>query len=343
MIPVKLDLYNFLAYHEPEPLDLTGLHLACLAGSNGAGKSSLLDAITWALWGKARTRRDDDLIHADEEEMKVQLTFALSGDRFRVTRYRSRKGRGTSLLDLEVADSGGWRSLSDATIRGTQQHINDLLKLDYETFINSAFLVQGRADEFTQKTPGERKAILGEILGLDRWATYEDRVKQRLKAVETDSTLLERDLERIDEEIGREAEFQNELTEAETTLDEINAQVEEAESFVRELEATRQNRLAQQDRYEDLDKQIARTRRDLNSLMQRRKKIEQRLTDYRELIAKRDEIEAGYERLQDARQTERTLSANLIEQSDLREQQSALQQEITAARSDLQATLRSLE
>ena len=65
MIPVKLEIYNFLAYRDPGPLDLTGIHVACLVGANGAGKSSLLDAITWALWGKARARRDDELIHGD--------------------------------------------------------------------------------------------------------------------------------------------------------------------------------------------------------------------------------------------------------------------------------------
>ena len=160
MIPVKLELTNFLAYRTPNPLDLTGLHLACLAGANGAGKSSLLDAITWSLWGKARARRDDDLIHGDEIEMQVRLTFRLMENTYRVTRYRSRKGRGSSELSLEVQDDGNWRVLSGSTIRETQQRITELLRLDYDTFINSAFLVQGHADEFTKKTPGDRKAIL---------------------------------------------------------------------------------------------------------------------------------------------------------------------------------------
>ena len=52
MVPIKLKLRNFMAYRETE-LDFRGIHLAVLTGENGAGKSSLLDAITWALWGKA--------------------------------------------------------------------------------------------------------------------------------------------------------------------------------------------------------------------------------------------------------------------------------------------------
>ncbi len=61
MIPVKLTLKNFMACRQPETLDLTGIHPACLSGENGAGKSALPDAITWALWGKARVNQSDEL------------------------------------------------------------------------------------------------------------------------------------------------------------------------------------------------------------------------------------------------------------------------------------------
>src|SRR5688572_5613299 len=197
MIPVKLELYNFLAYCRPEPLDLSGLHLACLAGANGAGKSSLLDAITWSLWGRARSQRDDELIHGDEQEMSVQLTFSLDNTLYRVMRYRSKKGRGSTDLILEIQDGEKWRSIGENTIRATQEKIIRLLKLDYPTFINSAFLMQGRADEFTTKSPGERKAILGEILGLDAWVSYEERAKRRIKQMEQQSIQIDAQLDGI--------------------------------------------------------------------------------------------------------------------------------------------------
>jgi exonuclease SbcC len=59
VIPIELEINNFLAYTNPGPLTFEGIHIACLAGPNGAGKSSILDAITWALWGKARTNAPD--------------------------------------------------------------------------------------------------------------------------------------------------------------------------------------------------------------------------------------------------------------------------------------------
>ena len=65
MIPIKLTVRNFMPYRENVPsLSFEGIHIACISGENGSGKSSLIDAITWALWGQTRTRSDDDLIHA---------------------------------------------------------------------------------------------------------------------------------------------------------------------------------------------------------------------------------------------------------------------------------------
>jgi exonuclease SbcC len=337
MIPLKLELTNFLAYRRPEPLDLTGLHLACLAGANGAGKSSLLDAITWALWGKARTRRDDDLIHGDEIEMEVRLTFTMDGNYYRVQRYRTRKGRGSSLLNLEIQDGEMWRPLTEPTIRETQERINRLLRLDYQTFINSAFLMQGRADEFTQKTPGERKAILGEILGLDAWETYEDRAKEHLKALEIRAGQIEAEMRHIDEELSREADYKQDLIDAQDRLNALHEDVQEAEGYVRELDNARQQRDSLHARADDLVGRVERDTDELNRLRDDLAAAQGRLADYESTLAQRDEIEAGYRRLQEARDQERDFSARLREQSELRERHNALQQTIAGEQARLKA------
>src|SRR5438477_8738196 len=74
MIPIKLTLRNFLSYGETsEALDFTALHVACLTGCNGGGKSALLDGITWALWGKARLDSADDLVRLGQNSMQVEF------------------------------------------------------------------------------------------------------------------------------------------------------------------------------------------------------------------------------------------------------------------------------
>ena len=103
MIPIKLSLRNFMCYREAS-LSFDGIHIACLCGDNGNGKSALLDAMTWALWGKSRAKTDDELIHLGMTDMEVEFDFAVGKERYRVIRKRSRaKARraGQSLLDLK--------------------------------------------------------------------------------------------------------------------------------------------------------------------------------------------------------------------------------------------------
>ncbi len=339
MIPLKLKIRNFLAYRDPEPLDFSGLHLACLAGPNGAGKSSLLDAMTWALWGKARARRDDDLIHGDETEMEVCFSFLMDGNCYQVRRYRSRKGRGRSELHFEVQDGDGWRALTGATIRETEEAIRSVLRLDYDTFINSAFLMQGRADEFTQKTPGERKAILSEILGLDVWNVYETRAKERLRRIENEMRQFEATLRNIDDELDREETYRLELEQAQARCDELAAQIAEAESYVHELEDARRELRYLDTRHAEYSRQVHEGQEALRQIEEDREAANKELADHSAILAQRDEIEAGIAQLEAARRTDQDMSERLMAQSGLQERLSELEQVITSERSRLQAEL----
>ena len=90
MIPVRLQVRGFLSYREMTDLSFEGFDLACISGSNGAGKSSLLDAITWVLFGKAR-RNDDAVIHNRSQEAEVIYTFLYENDLYRVQRIKAQK------------------------------------------------------------------------------------------------------------------------------------------------------------------------------------------------------------------------------------------------------------
>ena len=172
MIPHKLSLKNFLSYKEPqEPLDFSQMHLAVLIGQNGHGKSALLDAITWALWGKARAS-DDALMHLGSSEMQVDFEFMLNDQRYRVERKRHRRGRTSKpRLDLFIWDEGEarWQPLTESSARATQRKIEDILRMDYDTFVHTAFLKQGEADAFTTASPKERKLLLGKVLNLAQY------------------------------------------------------------------------------------------------------------------------------------------------------------------------------
>jgi exonuclease SbcC len=265
MIPIELELQNFLAYRDPGLLRFEGIHIACLAGPNGAGKSSLLDAITWALWGKARVNAPDELIHQGQKEMRVVFTFEQETARFRVLRQRKSGKRGTSLLELQAwePEVEEWRGISEKTMRATQQKIDNLLRLDYETFVNSAFLVQGRADEFTTKTPGQRKQVLANILGLSRWDGYETRAKERISETKAMLHRLDGRLEEIDRELSQREDHVAELNVAEEAAHEAEAVLSVAEKQWSTLEQTRNELVALQRQIDDLTRRITSTTREI--------------------------------------------------------------------------------
>ena len=244
MIPIKLELTNFLSYKITQTLDFNGIHVACLVGDNGSGKSSLLEAMVWALWGRARDgkRSDDELIHHGETEMRVSLTFEITGQTYQIIRQRKTGKRGQLVLALHVYDDAteSWRDLSAAGIRQTQRKIDELLCIDYDTFMNSAFIAQGRADEFTIKSPSNRKAVLASILGLEQWDIFENRARKRSADLNENVRILDRDIESIDQELKMRSDVERELSDAKGRLAGVEQKLRVAEKDMADMEQARQ-------------------------------------------------------------------------------------------------------
>ncbi|MED5207637.1 MAG: SMC family ATPase, partial [Chloroflexota bacterium] len=232
MIPLKLTLSNFLCYRENvPPLNFNGVHVACICGSNGHGKSALLDSITWALWGKARGKVQDEMISYGADECRVELDFSSRDENYRVIRSHGRGGRrrrgGASDLQLMILDGDAARPITGDMIRETQARIDQTVGMDYDTFINSAFLVQGRADEFTNKTPTERKAVLSKILGLETYDKLQIRAREGNSWAENTVKISEGNVDRLRRELDQLVAPTAELKTVETTLFNANKDLEE--------------------------------------------------------------------------------------------------------------------
>ena len=188
LLPISLTLRNFLSYRDAAPtLRLEDVHLVCLCGPNGHGKSALLDAITWVLWGNARglRGRHGPLLHHGQDEMFVEHEFDVRDERYRVTRRYSQARRSPqSSLELAVRSGDDYQPITGDTIDQTQAHIIRIINMDYDTFVNSAFLVQGRADQFTMSTPAARKEVLSRVLGLGLYDRLEERAKLRSRELQ---------------------------------------------------------------------------------------------------------------------------------------------------------------
>jgi exonuclease SbcC len=309
MIPLQLTLSGFLSYRDRVELDFRGFDLACIAGSNGAGKSSLLDAITWSLFGQAR-KRDDSLINSKEEMAEVSLIFSYEGNTYRVLRTKPRTK--TTQLEFHILqttsdgvdiESGTWKPLTERTLRDTEARIQETLNLDYDTFVNASFFLQGKADQFTQQRPADRKRILASILGLEIWEAYRQRSANRRRVVENDIHAIDGRMQEITAELSEESTRLQRLQNLEDELKELSqsrAAQEETLENMRQIAAT----LAEQERLVGvLARQSSEAAQSLDSLKSRLAARQEERGSFNQLLARSKEIEAAFTTWGEARQS----------------------------------------
>ena len=300
MIPKELRLQGFLSYRDESVLDFSAIHTACISGSNGAGKSSLLDAMTWALFGNARATRDDEVINLQSDLARVSFTFEHEGNTYRVMRAKPR-GK-TSQVEFQIQQrDGSWKPLTERSIRETNRRIVDTLRLDYETFTNAAFFLQGQAASFSQKTPAERKRILANILGLEQWEIYRQRTIAARKAVEQESNILHYRLEEIEAELQEEDARRQQLAELEAELQRHTAHRKTQEKALEQMRLLAFKLAQEEKRVDDLAAQVDLAQKQVTTLEERLQVREKEYNDALEVGARAQEIEAAHEHWQQLR------------------------------------------
>jgi exonuclease SbcC len=340
MIPVRLKLRNFMCYRDNvPPLDFTGIHLACLSGDNGNGKSAIIDAMTWALWGKSRAKSADDLVHTTQTEMEVEFDFTILEQLYRIIRKRSkpkkRTGAGQSTLDFQIITSDSILPITGNTIDQTQQKIIEVLHMDYDTFINSAFLRQGHADEFTRQDPARRKEVLANILGLSLYDELEDRARGLVKKHEAGSAQLENAIGEIAGELAQKPAGEAELEQAQSSLSIIETAVQEKEAARNSLRQKKETLERQKIQLEEIDARINAGARDLQLREQQTAQHLGRIKEYEEIIGQKPEIETGYAGYDGAKKTCDELDRRFRQTVNLDRQKNQLEAVIEKARNGL--------
>lgn len=319
MRPLRLTLENFLSYRGEHQVDFDGVSLAVLSGPNGSGKSSLIDAMRFALFGHARGGLDG-VVTEGQDACRVEFTFALGEDHYLVSRQRSRKGSGKTLLSFQTFGDGNPIVLDGKSIAETQQRIEQTLHLTDDLFTMTACANQGNAAAFSQARPAERKAVLGEILGLGMW-------EQRAQAARQMARDQDARIQSTTQQLGRARERAAEADGLQEQITDLNCEIEHAEEAVAEHESQLAD--AQEARVNILrDREADRARRhQLDDLAGRVEvaeteaaTLDNKLGRLRGSVAGKDELGADVRKAQDAR-------ACVQDLDDVRQRDEALRHE----------------
>lgn len=346
MIPRVLRLKNFMCYRDEATLDFTGINVACISGDNGAGKSALLDGITWALWGKGRGGSADELMSIGATDMEVDFEFDLGVERFRVRRQRRRKA---SLLELQVGPATtedgpvAWRAITGDNLASTQALLTKTVGMDYVTFINSAFVLQGRADEFTTSRPADRKQLLADILGLGRYDDLEALARERRRTSEIARRDADRDIERIEAELAQGGGKQEELARLSAALIQVDAELERVTQDLALLRSRRAEQELRASMADEARRRVAQIDLELMRIDTRIARDRSALDAAAELISTGDSIRQLHQELLAAEAIEGDLNARGREHRRLAAEERELERAIESAAQFQQRQLHAIE
>ncbi len=338
MVPVRLWLRNFLSYGDDgEVLDLSRTHVAAIVGHNGAGKSSLIDAITWALFGKARSK-PGGLVRKGAAKAEVSLEFLMDGQLYRVRRSYSRGSRNGHSLSLEQYDSqtGKWRTIASDGVEKTQEAIQKLLRMDYETFVNTVCQLQGKSGDFMASEPADRRDLLAEILRLGDYEKWAERAKDRGKELAGRIAQAEQEIAHLE----RERQKRPQLLQA---LDDLQRRLQAAEEEQRRHQEEQRHWQEEQKRLLVLETQRQNLQSALSNWLRQKEQAQERLKGHererqqlQEILGQKEAIQKALEDYRRTQEEEKRLTEKQRQWAELQQRKNELEKRIGEEQAQLQ-------
>ena len=206
---LKLTLDNFMLYRGHHEIDLSGMGMCAIIGSNGSGKSSLFDAVRFAIFGDGRSDSDDEMGYGfDDKDKKWAVDsfssgviFEMDGVQYEVIRARSPKKGTLSFRNLTHAiDIGG------SIMKETQSLIEQTIGMDSASFSSSVILRQNEYDDFMKMSPADAKKVLMRIIGIEQFEAKAKAASEKLRQLSTDRQVIQGTLKAATEELSQMGE-----------------------------------------------------------------------------------------------------------------------------------------
>ena len=270
MKPLRLELSGFTCFREKTLVSFEDLNLFAIAGPTGSGKSSILDAIVYALYGQTPrlgSKGLNVLLNPEAESLEVVFEFAVGEQIYRVSRVLRQLKSGNAKQEIRVEEQaeGVYKQFADVGLKEMGERLNKIIGLDYDSFVRAVLLPQGAFDEFLRGSNSKRIELLIRLLGLERVTDMQREAGQRAKAAKAQITY-------IDEQLQQDY--------SEVTPDAIRAKKDEVtrlESRISELSKTRSRlneQVSAQQEVKGLLDELAKLRASLETLNERQSEMD---------------------------------------------------------------------
>jgi DNA repair protein SbcC/Rad50 len=162
MIIESLTMKNFKSHRDTHVDFSTGISV--IMGENGAGKSSILEAVSFALFKQHSGKKIEQLIRiGQKKKMVVDLQFQTNGRTYLVSRERDKS---SSKSVLKIKEGNSFQTILSGEKQVTNE-IQNMLDMDGDLFLNAVYVRQGEIADLIDKAPSEKKQMIGKLLGIE--------------------------------------------------------------------------------------------------------------------------------------------------------------------------------
>ncbi len=200
-----------------------GTGISLIIGGNGAGKSSILEAVSFALFKQHTSKRIDQLITIGKKRMSVEIQFNANGRTYRVLRERTKT---SSKAIMSIQEQGRFQPL----VSGDKQvstEIQNILEMDGDLFLNAVYVRQGEIADLIEKTSSEKKQMIGRLLGIDSLEKAWKNMKILLDKYNENKLRLDGKLESFNELKEELSSKKEQKTKFNTKIKKLNHEIEE--------------------------------------------------------------------------------------------------------------------
>lgn len=290
MILKKVIIENIRS-HEYLEFEPASIGVTAISGENGAGKSTIVDAFSWSLFGtRLHGLRNKNYIRegVDAKEKTVQVTsyIRVGNTDFMIKRkITSNEGACECKVFSYNEEIGDWEFESGPAVTHAESFIRSILNIDEKGFLSSVFIQQKQVDQIVSASPTERGQVIEKLIGVSAITESTKLAREESRALQRAADIIQPGS--LEDEKAKVDEFKIKVTTAKDNLKEVEETLKTLEQELVVLRATEQAETELQNHLDSLNTSLDNVKKDDSYL-------KENLKNYTKILKDNSEISIDY-------------------------------------------------